>query len=170
MIASEYIEEMANYARWQNDNVYQCCEKIGPEERFRDRGMFFGSMHATLDHICVVNHSILTLLNGTLPDRNPPGQVIWPDWQELKSVRLRQDDQLSAGAREWTKDWLSGMTTKNNPKADELPAIPRWLMIVQLFKHQTHHRSQVTSALHSMGIDYGATDIPWRPGAGYFAG
>ncbi|MEL7526835.1 MAG: DinB family protein [Pseudomonadota bacterium] len=43
-------------------------------------------------------------------------------------------------------------------------------MMVQLFNHQTHHRSQVTSALHSMGIEFGTTDIPWRPGAGYLAG
>ncbi|MGD1883431.1 MAG: DinB family protein [Paracoccaceae bacterium] len=43
-------------------------------------------------------------------------------------------------------------------------------MIVQLFNHQTHHRSQVTFALHALGVNYGPTDIPWRPGAGFFAG
>ncbi|MDV4169647.1 DinB family protein [Rhodovulum sp. FJ3] len=170
MITNEYIDEMATYARWQNDNIYRCCEEIGPEERKRDRGMFFGSIHNTLDHICVVNRSILTLLNGTLPERNPPGHAVWSDWEELKSVRLEQDDLLSKGGQEWTKDWLAEKTTNRDPHGDDLPAIPRWVMVVQLFNHQTHHRSQVTSALHSMGIDYGATDIPWRPGAGFFAG
>lgn len=170
MITSNYVEEMATYSRWQNDSVYRFSEEIGPEERKRDRGMFFGSIHSTLDHICVVNRSILTFLNGTLPERNPRGHVVWPDWEALKSVRREQDDQLSAGSREWTEAWLAEETTKSDPQGEDLPAIPRWVMVVQLFNHQTHHRSQVTSALHQMGIEYGATDIPWRPGAGFFAG
>ena len=59
---------------------------------------------------------------------------------------------------------------KKDPRAEDIPAIPRWVMVAQIFNHQTHHRSQVTTALHSMGVDYGSTDIPWRPGAGFFAG
>lgn len=170
MITSEYIQEMATYTRWQNDNVYQCCDDIGPKERMLNRGMFFGSIHNTLDHICVVNHHIQNFLSGTLPECHAPDHVAWPDWETLKSIRLEQDDFLSKGANEWTEGWLAERTTKRDPLGNDLPAIPRWVMVVQLFNHQTHHRSQVTSALHSMGFDYGATDIPWRPGAGFFAG
>ena len=170
MITNEYVREMAAYSRWQNDNVFKCCDDIGHQERTRDRRMFFGSIHNTLDHICVVNRSILAFLSGSLPDRNPPDHSVWPDWEELKSIRVEQDNFLSKGAREWTEDWLGGTTTKRGPLDDDLPAIPRWVMVVQLFNHQTHHRSQVTSALHTMGIDYGATDIPWRSGAGFLAG
>ena len=72
--------------------------------------MFFGSIHNTLDHISVVNRSILTFLNGTLPERNPPGHAVWPDWEELKSVRLEQDDLLLKGSHEWTEEWLAGNT------------------------------------------------------------
>ena len=170
MITNEYIQEMAAYTRWQNDNVFTFCDEIGLEARQLDRGMFFGSIHNTLDHICVVNRSILTFLDGVFPERNPQGHVVWSDWEELKSVRVEQDDLLSKGAQDWTEDWLAGKTVKRDPLGDDLPAISRWVMVVQLFNHQTHHRSQVTSVLHSMGIDYGATDIPWRPEAGFFAG
>ncbi|WP_133162224.1 DinB family protein [Hyphococcus luteus] len=92
------------------------------------------------------------------------------NWNELKATRLEQDDVLAAGAREWTQDWLADNTSSRDPEVNEFPAIPRWIMVVQLFNHQTHHCSQVSSALHSMNIDYGATDIPWRPGAGFFSG
>ena len=170
MITNEYIDEMSTYAHWQNNSVYQFCDEIGQQERKRDRGMYFGSIHNTLDHICVVNRSILTFLNGNLPERSPSDQAVWPDWDVLKSIRLEQDSLLSAGALEWSQDWLAGTTTAHDPQIRNFPAVPRWVMVVQLFNHQTHHRSQVTSALHSMGIDYGATDIPWRPGAGYFDG
>lgn len=84
IITNQYTGEMASYARWQNENIYQCCDEIGREERERDRGIFFGSIHNTLDYICAVNRSILTFLKGMLPDRNPPGNAEWIDWDELK--------------------------------------------------------------------------------------
>ncbi len=170
MITSGYVAEMAAYSRWQNDNIYQICDEIGHEERQRDRSLFFGSIHHTLDHMCVVNRSILTFLDGTMPDRILPDQVVWSDWDKLKATRLRQDDILSAGGRNWNEAWLGEEIVMRSPRLDDPPTFPRWVMVVQLFNHQTHHRSQVTSVLHTMGIDYGATDIPWRPGAGYFAG
>ncbi len=170
MITPGYVAEMAAYSRWQNDNVYRICDEIGQEERQRERGLFFSSIHRTLDHVCLVNRTILTFLDGIMPDRTPLDQVVWSDWDELKSTRLMQDEVLSAGGRDWTEAWLAEHIAVKSPRFDEPPNIPRWVMVVQLFNHQTHHRSQVTSALHTIGKDYGATDIPWRPGAGYFAG
>ena len=105
-----------------------------------------------------------------MPPRTPFNQMVWPDWDELKSIRLMQDDALSAGGRDWTEAWLADRIVMKSPRSDDPPSVPRWIMVVQLFNHQTHHRSQVTSAMHAMGIDYGGTDIPWRPGAGYLAG
>lgn len=170
MIKPGYVAEMAAYARWQNDIMYGLCDALGHEERQKDRGMFFGSIHRTLDHICSVNRSILTFLEGALPARASPDLMIWPDWEELKTVRLKQDDILWKGGQDWSEAWLEEDVALHNPTRDDPPMPPRWVMVVQIFNHQTHHRSQVTSALHRMGIQYGATDIPWRPGAGYFAG
>ena len=169
MVTNEYLLEMAAYTRWQNDNLYQNCEEIGRDERMRDRGMFFSSIHNTLDHICLVNRNILSFLDGNLPERKPRGHATWPDWEDLKSIRLEQENLLSMGARDWTQTWLMENAINLDPEGKEFPAVPRWVMVVQLFNHQTHHRSQVTNALYAMGIDYGSTDIPWRPGAGYFA-
>ena len=36
---------------------------IGDAERRRDRGMFFGSIHATLNHLLYIDHRILGILN-----------------------------------------------------------------------------------------------------------
>ena len=170
MITPAYVAEMAAYARWQNDTIYRICDEMGEDERQRDRGMFFGSLHHTLDHICLVNRSILSYLDGVMSERVPFDQIVWPDWEALKATRLMQDDALAAGGRDWTEAWLAEEIVMQSPRFDDPPAFARWVMVVQLFNHQTHYRSQVTSALHAMGIDYGATDIPWRPGAGFFAG
>lgn len=170
MISPAYVAEMAAYSSWQNETVYRICDEIGQNERLRDRGMFFGSIHNTLDHICVVNRSILSFLDGDMPERVPPGQVVWTDWGDLKTTRLAQDEALMEGGRAWTEAWLAEKIVMRSPRFDDPPSFQRWVMVAQIFNHQTHHRSQVTSAFHAMGIDYGSTDIPWRPGAGYFAG
>ena len=41
--------------------------------------------------------------------------------------------------------------------------VPRQFYMMQMFNHGTHHRSQVTAALHRMGIAYGNTDLPYNP-------
>jgi len=168
MITLDYVTEMAAYSRWQNDNVYRICGDIGQEERQRDRGLFFGSIHGTLDHICKINRTILTFIDGVMPERSSPHEVVWSDWEDLKATRQMQDDILTEASSNWTEAWLAENIVVQNPRLDDPPTVPRWVMVVQLFNHQTHHRSQVTSALHAMGIDYGTTDMPWRPGAEYF--
>ena len=47
-------------------------------ERERDLGLFFGSIHHTLNHICLVNRSILTYLDGIMPELIPLDQMVWP--------------------------------------------------------------------------------------------
>ena len=51
MIDAAYVQTMARYNRWQNRSLYAAAEGIGDAERRRDRGAFFGSIHATLNHL-----------------------------------------------------------------------------------------------------------------------
>ena len=41
--------------------------------------------------------------------------------------------------------------------------VPRWVLVVHVFNHQTHHRGQVTTLLSQMGLDMGSTDLPFMP-------
>jgi len=168
MITDGYLREMAAFNRWQNDTVYGLCDDIGDAARNEDRGLFFGSIHRTLDHICMVHRALVLYLDNSVPPPTGYGDVIWPDWEELKAVRLSQDEALADVADRWSSEWLAEEIEVNSPRMPEPRVMPRWILAVQIFNHQTHHRSQVTAALHAMGISYGPTDIPYRPGSGYF--
>ena len=37
---------------------------------------------------------------------------------------------------------------------------PMSLWVIQMFNHQTHHRSQILTLLSQQGVDIGATDLP----------
>jgi uncharacterized damage-inducible protein DinB len=42
---------MANYNRWQNENLYGTADQLTDEERQCERGAFFGSIQKTLSHL-----------------------------------------------------------------------------------------------------------------------
>jgi uncharacterized damage-inducible protein DinB len=156
MVGPEYIREMALYNRWQNEQLYRHCAALGEVARTLERGMFFGSIHRTLDHIAMIDRAILHMVRtGERPQLD--FQVItFTDFEELWRERQRLDAELSDLAREHDAAWLAD---KSNPTFKR----SRGFMMAQLFNHQTHHRSQVTSELHKLGIDYGCTDMPYNP-------
>ncbi|MBN9352839.1 MAG: damage-inducible protein DinB, partial [Hyphomicrobium denitrificans] len=51
MISAAYVQTMARYNAWQNRNVYDAAEKLTDAQRRENRGAFFGSIHATLNHL-----------------------------------------------------------------------------------------------------------------------
>jgi uncharacterized damage-inducible protein DinB len=40
---------------------------------------------------------------------------------------------------------------------------PRWILVTQMFNHQTHHRGQLHTMLTQIGVDVGPTDVPVLP-------
>ena len=51
MITLDYVRTMADYNRWQNGNLYGAADKLTDAQRKEPRGAFFGSIHATLNHL-----------------------------------------------------------------------------------------------------------------------
>ena len=51
MIDTAYVQRMARYNRWQNQNLYGVADTLPDDERRRERGSFFGSIHKTLSHL-----------------------------------------------------------------------------------------------------------------------
>lgn len=164
MITRAYLEEMSRYNAWQNAVVYGLCDRLSDAERRQDRGLFFGSLHGTLDHAACVDETILALLvSRRLPEARR-GMTSARDWETLKRDRRSLDARILDLAETVPEaDWHVP-TRFNIPQIDGLGALPLGLWAAQLFNHQTHHRAQATAALHAMGIDYGCTDIPFRPG------
>ncbi len=51
-MARHDVQRMARYNRWQNENLYGVADRLPAEERRRERGAWFGSIHKTLSHCC----------------------------------------------------------------------------------------------------------------------
>lgn len=162
MTFDDYGHVMARYNRWQNDVLFKLCDQIGDDERRRDRGMFFKSIHATLNHLVHIDIRILGIMKtGEAPIYDAHGTVA-DDFETLRQARRDLDAEIEAFVTSDDHDWQDGF--REFTGVDGITRnLPRPLFLIQFFNHQTHHRSQITSELHKMGLDYGITDVPLTP-------
>lgn len=171
MNSKDWAREMALYSKWQNDTLFGHCAALSEEERRLDRGMFFGDIHHTLDHILMVDERLLGIVvNAAMPSAPfEPRKLVREDFAELMADRAAFDADLLDAIEGWSGDWLQetfSFTFGRGAQARQRTA-PRMFFAMQLFNHATHHRAQVTSELHRLGIDYGNTDIPFNPHSQY---
>lgn len=155
---------MARYNRWMNDKVYACAARLGDDECKRDRGAFFKSIHATLNHLLVADRIWLGRLHGVVP---PSGflaigirainQELFADCAQLRAERQRTDQDLDAWAATVTaQSFEAPLRYVSGGRSREYPL---WWVATHLFNHQTHHRGQVTTLLTQAGQDVGSTDL-----------
>jgi uncharacterized damage-inducible protein DinB len=166
MITPAYVRTMAAYNRWQNRNLYGAAETLSDEARKEPRGAFFGSIHATLNHVLWADQIWMSRFAGT---PTPKAKSIKDSvaqhvsWAELRAARETFDetmvgwaDGLDAPALEGDLTWFSGAAGRELTK-------PKGLLIAHLFNHQTHHRGQVHCLLTQCGAKPDATDLPFQP-------
>lgn len=163
---------MAAYNRWMNERVYAACAPIPDAERKRDRGAFFKSIHGTLNHLLFGDRAWLGRFLGA--DRNDPSgrfyaprtdAILFEDFDALRAERAWLDEEIARWAAGLTETWLAADFTWTSGIDGKTRTFPAWLLVTHMFNHQTHHRGQLTTLLSQLGIDPGATDLPWMPGA-----
>ena len=163
---------LARYNRWMNQRLYAACGPLGDEERKRQRGAFFGSIHHTLAHLLLADR--LWLLRFASQQTRfaaldasalalPPGVDYvsvgaYPDWTELQQARDVLDERIELWVAEMTPDFLISTMSYANTKGLQR-AHPVWQAMTHFFNHQTHHRGQATTLLMQAGVDVGVTDL-----------
>lgn len=162
---------LARYNRWFNERLYDACERLPDEERRRDRGAFFGSIHGSLNHLVWGDRLWLTRFGAqgvafaalagdvlALPPGALHGTIVHEDWSGLRAARVRLDDAIEGWTRDMPADFpLRTMRYSNSQGVQR--AHPMWQALSHFFNHQTHHRGQVTTLLSQAGVDVGVTDM-----------
>ena len=167
----DHYRLLAQYNRWFNQRLYEACEQLPDEERKRERGAFFGSIHATLDHLVWADRLWLQRFAAqglefaalpesllALPAGATYGTVLHPEWAQLREHRQR----LDAAIETWMLEMPAGFPQRTiryaNTKGVQREH-PAWKALTHFFNHQTHHRGQVTALLMQAGVDVGVTDL-----------
>ena len=161
MMRPAYVQRMARYNCWQNENLYTSADRLSDAERRSDRGAFFKSIHGTLSHILWGDGQWMSRFEK---QELPPGGIkeyatLFPDWDGLKAKRVAMDafivmwaDGLKDKSLEGDISWFSNAAQRDVTK-------PAWEVLAHFFNHQTHHRGQVHAMLTQAGGKPYDTDI-----------
>ncbi|MEO6363804.1 MAG: DinB family protein [Caldimonas sp.] len=161
MITPDHGRLMAQYNQWMNQRLYAVCAGISNADLRADRGAFFKSIYATLNHIVYGDLSFLSRFTGDPVEVPALGTDLCAGFPELRSVREALDARLVAWAQALTPSWLQESLTYTSKIDGRTRTAQKWVLVTHLFNHQTHHRGQVTTLLSQMGLDVGSTDIPF---------
>ena len=161
---------MADYNRWMNDRVYDAAATLDDAALTADKGAFFGSILATLNHIAIADtiwlhrfaqHPASFAALGAIAAFPMPmslSQSLAPDLAGLRQYRRRIDDIVTQWVVELTPEHLSVDITYGN-MAGVRSSRNFGALLQHFFNHQTHHRGQVTTLLSQSGVDVGVTDL-----------
>jgi uncharacterized damage-inducible protein DinB len=161
---------LARYNHWMNERLYALAAQMSDEERRRDRGAFFKSIHGTFNHILLGDrvwlarfansgHAFVALKKYALPPGAASlGDELYSDFTTLTQERSKTDLAIEAWMAE-LDDAILDSTLRYKRMNGEAHEHPFWLVLTHFFNHQTHHRGQVTTLFMQSGRDPGVTDF-----------
>jgi uncharacterized damage-inducible protein DinB len=163
MITASHSQLMAQYNEWMNARMYALCASMPDTELRKDRGAFFKSIYGTLNHIACVDLTFLSRFTGDPIVVPEPGADLYGTFGSLRTERAALDQRLLVWSESLSPAWLAESLTYASKIDGKTRTVPKWALVTQMFNHQTHHRGQVATLLSQMGLDVGATDIPFMP-------
>ena len=161
MISANYCRLMARYNTWQNGSLVAAADGLTNEDRWKDRGAFFQSIAATLNHLYWADALMLERLKGNeRPERFIKHSLTNPsNWEDFKALRLQRNDEIEAWAARLLDADLAGTLVWYPGDGATRAEKPKSRCAIQLFNHQTHHRGQVHAMLTAAGAKPEPTDI-----------
>ncbi len=148
-IMRDYFIEQAAYQRWANSELFKSLDTLTDAQRHKDLGLFFGTIHKTLDHTLVVTRNWRARLAGEFDKVTGYDTLLYSNWDELKASLdgefRRLGEWLSTRKPEWFADTIeypSGGKTKSIAVRDAL---------IHIMIHAVHHRGQVSAACTELG-------------------
>jgi len=146
-----HFNAQACYHAWATHRLLEAVSRVSDEDYRRDGGLFFKSIHGTLNHMLVAEHLLwyARFAKGASP-------VLALD-SEIEPRRERLAQALKSGSDNWYQliaSWpaerfdghLDYQTSKGVPQS-----LPFAATLAHVFNHATHHRGQITAALTAIG-------------------
>ena len=109
-------------------------------------GVFFTSLHGTLNHLLLNDRLWLKRLTGEGDHPNQLDAILYDDRAALTRARIAEDNRLIAVVGKYDDAALVNLhsykTTSGMPQSQVLGDL-----LLHLFNHQTHHRGQAHACL-----------------------
>lgn len=149
---NDHFAMLARFNGWVNKILYDHVEKLSEQVYRADSGLFFKSVHNTLNHLLLVDLAWMARIRGdTTAGIHSLDQVLYDDFEILRRQRLQTDNTLTDLIDGLRQSDLSAPVnfTCLDGSTEELGID---IILLTLFNHQTHHRGQINAVLTRNGI------------------
>ncbi len=160
MTLLDQYQAFAQYNQTMNQRIFEICAEISDDDRKQDRGAYFKSIHGTLDHILLGDRAWMNRLAAKEYPLVKIGCELFADFDEMAKARIDLDTDICQWTADMTDEWLLTDLTWTTTIDGTQRTQPHWLLVSQIFNHQTHHRGQLSTLLNQAGYDVGVTDLP----------
>lgn len=159
--AKDQLAQMARYHVWATDRLLTSIAPIPNEFYHKPCGLFFLSIHGTLNHLLLTDSEIWH------PRFTQGRTATLPLDAEMESNRTALASRLIAATARWPEyiasldeealadDLRYTMTT------GQMRTLPMSGALLHVFNHATHHRGQITAALSMLDFAYQPLDLPF---------
>ena len=149
--ARAHFATLARYNAWATQRLLDAVAAVNDTDYRRDTGLFFKSIHGTLNHLLVGEHLLWfrRFAEGVSP------MLALDD--EAEPDRARLAERLQEGAARWQPLIASWPAERFDGRLDyttmrgQAVSLPFAATLTHVFNHGTHHRGQVTAALTALG-------------------
>jgi uncharacterized damage-inducible protein DinB len=144
-----HFDQLALYNRWANRRMYEDAATLPDQVRKQGAGLFFGSVHGTLNHLLVADYIWMRRFTGQGPQPDRLNQILHEDFSALRAARQQEDDRI-VDFVEGADDYGRVIEYQNSTGKTFQQALGPAL--THFFNHQAHHRGQVHAGLTIAGI------------------
>jgi uncharacterized damage-inducible protein DinB len=155
----ETFQMFAGYNAWANGRLYAAAALLPADDFTADRGLFFGSLMRTLNHLLATDRIWMKRFTGQGDAPNRLDAILHTEFDELQAARQIEDARISAYIAALSKSDFDGTftyTRMTDPSVHTQALAPA---LFHLFNHQTHHRGQCHAALTGLGAEAPSLDM-----------
>jgi len=151
MDAVAHFTQLARYNVWATARVLDVVRALPDGDYRRDVGLFFKSIHGTLNHLLVGEHHLwfVRFAGGVSPKVELNAEVE-PDRDRLGQALKGGSANWLPLIESWPAERFDGALNYTNMRGQAM-SLPFAATLAHVFNHGTHHRGQVTAALTALG-------------------
>jgi uncharacterized damage-inducible protein DinB len=146
-----HFSMFAQYNRWANERLYEAAAEVTDADYRAGRGAFFGSLHATLNHLVVADRIWLHRFTGEGPVHTKLDEIAYNDLPTLNAARRDEDERIIFYVDNLAESDITGTFTYRTISSPTNVTQPLGPALAHFFNHQTHHRGQAHCLLTEIG-------------------
>lgn len=152
---------LARYGVWALRRLYEHVDLL-PEAEYRgEAGLFFHSVHGTLNHLLVAEHLLWyrRFAEGVSPSLRLDDEVEH-DRASLRARLLEAAANWGPLIAAWPDERFAGALDYRSTQG-VAHSLPFAATLAHVFNHGTHHRGQITAAITRFGHPAPELDLVW---------